>query len=65
MTPAVAAARPPDVFVSGSSTRQGAYAETSEGIRTPFLAALRAGDVVMIKGSLGSRMALRCVKNGH
>ncbi|MGH6854048.1 MAG: UDP-N-acetylmuramoylalanyl-D-glutamyl-2,6-diaminopimelate--D-alanyl-D-alanine ligase [Aestuariivirga sp.] len=36
--------------------RQGAYAETSDGLRQPLVAALRAGDVVMVKGSLGSRM---------
>ncbi|HLF21279.1 MAG TPA: UDP-N-acetylmuramoylalanyl-D-glutamyl-2,6-diaminopimelate--D-alanyl-D-alanine ligase [Aestuariivirga sp.] len=38
------------------ATRRGAYAETSEGLRDALLSGLRAGDVVMIKGSLGSRM---------
>ncbi len=38
------------------AARRGAYAETSEGLRDALLSGLRAGDVVMIKGSLGSRM---------
>jgi UDP-N-acetylmuramoyl-tripeptide--D-alanyl-D-alanine ligase len=37
--------------------RRGAYAETSDGLRDQVVASLRAGDVVMVKGSLGSRMA--------
>jgi len=37
--------------------RRGAWAETSDAIAAPLLAAVRAGDVVMVKGSLGSRMA--------
>ncbi|MGQ0484346.1 MAG: UDP-N-acetylmuramoylalanyl-D-glutamyl-2,6-diaminopimelate--D-alanyl-D-alanine ligase [Hyphomicrobiales bacterium] len=40
------------------AARRGAYAETSEGLRDALLSGLRAGDVVMIKGSLGSRMGL-------
>ncbi len=36
--------------------RRGAYAAASEGLTKPLLEAVRAGDVVMIKGSLGSRM---------
>ena len=36
--------------------KRGAYAATSEALRDALLAGLRAGDVVMIKGSLGSRM---------
>ena len=36
--------------------RRGAYADKSDGLREPLIAGLRAGDVVMIKGSLGSRM---------
>lgn len=36
--------------------RRGAYAETSEGLRDALLQGLKPGDVVMIKGSLGSRM---------
>jgi len=38
------------------AAKQGAYARTSEELREPLVAGLRAGDVVMIKGSLGSRM---------
>ena len=37
--------------------RRGEWAKTSQGFLTPLLATVRAGDVVMIKGSLGSRMA--------
>ncbi len=37
---------------------RGHYADTSEGLRGPLLAAIDAGDVVMIKGSLGSRMGV-------
>ncbi len=36
--------------------RKGAYCGTSDELRQPLLAGLQAGDVVMIKGSLGSRM---------
>jgi UDP-N-acetylmuramoyl-tripeptide--D-alanyl-D-alanine ligase len=36
--------------------KRGAHAETSPGIRDALLAGLRAGDAVMVKGSLGSRM---------
>lgn len=36
--------------------RRGAFAETSEELRDELLRGLRPGDVVMIKGSLGSRM---------
>lgn len=36
--------------------RRGAYAATSEELKGPLLASVRAGDVVMVKGSLGSRM---------
>lgn len=39
-------------------SRRGAYAETSEGLAEPLVNSVRAGDVVMVKGSLGSRMAL-------
>jgi UDP-N-acetylmuramoyl-tripeptide--D-alanyl-D-alanine ligase len=37
--------------------RRGAWAETSDGIAEPLLAVVAPGDVVMVKGSLGSRMA--------
>ena len=36
--------------------RRGAYAETSEGLNEAVLQDLRDGDVVMVKGSLGSKM---------
>jgi UDP-N-acetylmuramoyl-tripeptide--D-alanyl-D-alanine ligase len=38
--------------------RRGAWAETSDGLTAPMLEAVAAGDVVMVKGSLGSRMAV-------
>ena len=38
------------------NSRKGAFAETSSGLRDGLLGDLRAGDVVMVKGSLGSRM---------
>ena len=34
------------------------HTETSEGLVAPLLAQLRAGDAVMVKGSLGSKMAV-------
>jgi len=45
-----------NLWVRTPAARRGAYAETSEGLRDALLSGLRAGDVVMIKGSLGSRM---------
>jgi UDP-N-acetylmuramoyl-tripeptide--D-alanyl-D-alanine ligase len=36
--------------------RQGAHAADSTAVAAPLIAALRAGDVVMIKGSAGSKM---------
>ena len=39
------------------SSRQGGYAETSTALEPHVLAAVQAGDAVMVKGSLGSRMA--------
>ena len=36
--------------------KRGIHAATSDGIRDALLAGLRAGDVVMVKGSLGMRM---------
>jgi len=38
-------------------SRRGGYAEDSAALEAQVLPAIRAGDVVMIKGSLGSRMA--------
>ena len=40
------------------SDRQGAYAETSSLLESHVLSAVRAGDAIMVKGSLGSRMAI-------
>jgi UDP-N-acetylmuramoyl-tripeptide--D-alanyl-D-alanine ligase len=39
------------------ASRRGGYAEDSAGLEAQVLSAIRAGDVVMVKGSLGSRMA--------
>ncbi|HEX9322102.1 MAG TPA: UDP-N-acetylmuramoylalanyl-D-glutamyl-2,6-diaminopimelate--D-alanyl-D-alanine ligase [Xanthobacteraceae bacterium] len=36
--------------------RRGGYAETSAALKADVLATIRGGDVVMVKGSLGSRM---------
>jgi len=38
--------------------RRGSYAKTSDGLREAVVEAVAAGDAVMIKGSLGSRMGL-------
>jgi UDP-N-acetylmuramoyl-tripeptide--D-alanyl-D-alanine ligase len=40
------------------SERRGSYAETSGALESQLLAAVRPGDAIMIKGSLGSRMGL-------
>jgi len=37
--------------------RQGAYAKTSETLAPKLLEGVRPGDIIMVKGSLGSRMA--------
>jgi UDP-N-acetylmuramoyl-tripeptide--D-alanyl-D-alanine ligase len=39
------------------SERRGGYAETSAALEPQVLAAIRPGDAIMVKGSLGSRMA--------
>jgi UDP-N-acetylmuramoyl-tripeptide--D-alanyl-D-alanine ligase len=46
------------LFAALPEARRGAWAEESAGLRDALLAALRPGDTVMIKGSLGSRMGL-------
>jgi UDP-N-acetylmuramoyl-tripeptide--D-alanyl-D-alanine ligase len=38
------------------SERRGGYAETAAGLESQILGVIRDGDVIMIKGSLGSRM---------
>jgi len=45
-----------NLWAATPEARKGAYGGTSEELRAPLLAGLQAGDVVMIKGSLGSRM---------
>jgi UDP-N-acetylmuramoyl-tripeptide--D-alanyl-D-alanine ligase len=40
------------------SSRRGAYAENSTGLVTKLTASLKPGDTVLVKGSLGSRMAV-------
>jgi UDP-N-acetylmuramoyl-tripeptide--D-alanyl-D-alanine ligase len=39
------------------ASRRGGYAEDSTALETQVLPVIRAGDVIMVKGSLGSRMA--------
>jgi UDP-N-acetylmuramoyl-tripeptide--D-alanyl-D-alanine ligase len=39
-----------------SSGKRGGYAESAEALESVVLAAIRAGDAIMIKGSLGSKM---------
>ncbi len=39
-----------------STGKRGGYAENSAGIEAQVISAIRAGDVIMIKGSLGSKM---------
>jgi len=40
------------------ASRRGGYADDSAALEAQVLSAVRAGDAVMVKGSLGSRMAL-------
>ena len=44
------------LFAAIPIENRGAYAPDSEGLIADILGDLRAGDVVMIKGSLGSKM---------
>jgi UDP-N-acetylmuramoyl-tripeptide--D-alanyl-D-alanine ligase len=39
------------------SSRKGGYAETSAELESQVVGAVQPGDAVMVKGSLGSRMA--------
>jgi UDP-N-acetylmuramoyl-tripeptide--D-alanyl-D-alanine ligase len=39
------------------ASRRGAYAETSEELESKLIGAVGPGDIIMVKGSLGSRMA--------
>ena len=45
------------LFEALPAARRGAWAPASEGIAEALAQTVRAGDVVMVKGSLGSRMA--------
>ncbi|HEV2562974.1 MAG TPA: UDP-N-acetylmuramoylalanyl-D-glutamyl-2,6-diaminopimelate--D-alanyl-D-alanine ligase [Rhizomicrobium sp.] len=64
----IEAARVDLVFANGAqmkslwdvlpASRRGAYGEKSVDIASALMSALRAGDVVLVKGSLGSRMAV-------
>ncbi len=40
------------------SAQKGGYADDSDALESQVVSALGAGDVIMIKGSLGSRMKL-------
>jgi UDP-N-acetylmuramoyl-tripeptide--D-alanyl-D-alanine ligase len=40
------------------ASRRGAYAENSSALAPKLTSALRPGDTVLVKGSLGSRMAV-------
>jgi len=44
------------LYDAAPAAMRAAHAERSDGVREPLVAAVRAGDVVMIKGSNGSRM---------
>jgi UDP-N-acetylmuramoyl-tripeptide--D-alanyl-D-alanine ligase len=46
------------LYVSLPENRRGAHAETSVELAPLLLAALRPGDAVLVKGSLGSRMSV-------
>jgi UDP-N-acetylmuramoyl-tripeptide--D-alanyl-D-alanine ligase len=68
LAPHIEAARTDLVFANGQNmqalwdalpaSRRGAYALTSAELAPKVLAALKPGDVVLIKGSLGSRMSV-------
>jgi len=45
-----------ELWLALPSERRGAYAETAAALEPKVVAAVRAGDAVMVKGSLGSRM---------
>jgi len=64
----IAAARADLVFLCGPhmaslwqalpATRRGAYAEKSSGLAPELMRSLKPGDVVLVKGSFGSRMSV-------
>jgi UDP-N-acetylmuramoyl-tripeptide--D-alanyl-D-alanine ligase len=39
-----------------STGKRGGYAESAAGLEAQAVAAIRAGDAIMVKGSLGSKM---------
>ena len=45
------------LFEALPKNRRGAYAKTSEDLESKLIAAVGPGDAIMVKGSLGSRMA--------
>jgi len=45
------------LFQALPAGRQGGYAKSSEELSPKLLEAVGPGDVIMVKGSLGSRMA--------
>jgi UDP-N-acetylmuramoyl-tripeptide--D-alanyl-D-alanine ligase len=45
------------LFQALPASRQGAYAKTAEELQPRLLGAVGPGDAIMVKGSLGSRMA--------
>ncbi len=45
------------LYAAAPAAIKGGYAETSDGLKAMLLAAVEAGDVVMIKGSNGMRLA--------
>jgi len=45
-----------DLWDALPSARKGGYSETSVGLESQLVAGVRAGDAIMVKGSLGSRM---------
>jgi len=47
-----------DLWDALPSARKGGYAESSAKLESQLVAGIRAGDAIMVKGSLGSRMKL-------
>jgi UDP-N-acetylmuramoyl-tripeptide--D-alanyl-D-alanine ligase len=45
------------LFEALPANRRGAYARTAEQLESQLIAAVGPGDAIMVKGSLGSRMA--------
>ena len=46
------------LFERLGTSRRGAWAERSDGLRQPLLECIRAGDVIMLKGSNGARLSV-------